>query len=142
MSIASLSGEIAAAIHNRLTTDPALTNILGDPVRAYDDVPPGAAFPYLTYGPLKVSDEGGDLVGLCRHNITLHVWSKYAGRQETFDILDAVAATLEASPLSLPSGHVSLAIIPFIDVLRAPDAKSRHGLLRLILYTEPEGETP
>ena len=57
-----LTRDVAKAVHNRLSTDVGILSILGDPARLYDSAPEDPVFPYLTYGPMRSEDEGGDNV--------------------------------------------------------------------------------
>ena len=64
---------------------------------------------------------------LTRHTMTLHVWSRYDGRAEVFDVLDALTRALEDMPITLPSGHAIITTIPYQDVMRASDGRTLHG---------------
>ena len=132
----AMPGRVAKAIHNRLSTDLGVQAELGDPPRLYDSAPEDPIFPYLTYGDMKSEDEGGDGVSLARHSITLHIWSRYSGRAEVFDVIDAVGHALEGAPISLEQGQVVISAIPYMDVIRARDGRTLQGLIRLNIYTQ------
>ena len=65
----------------------------------------------------------------------MHLWSRYAGRWEVFEMVEAISDALEDTPLSLPSGQDVIITNSFLDVLRASDGRTFHGLLRVHLYT-------
>lgn len=124
------------AIHSRLVSDAAVLGLLGGP-RVYDDVPRGAALPYVTFGltterDWSVGDAAGD-----EHILTLHVWSGGAGRKQTQDIIGAMKGALHDQLLSL-SGHRLINLRhEFSDTRREPDGDGFRGLVRLRAVTEP-----
>ncbi len=130
MSGLSSARALAKAVHAALSADVAVKGALGQPARLYDQVPEDPIFPYLTYGGLKSEDIGGDDTVLFAHTMSLHVWSRYGGRSEVMQILDAVSRALQAQNLSLDSGHLVSARIVFTDIFKAPDGQTMHGLVR------------
>lgn len=127
--------DVMQALHNRLSTHLSVLNVLGDPARLYDSPPEDPEFPYMTYGTLKAEDRSGDGLAQYKHSISLHLWSRYAGRWEVFEMVEAISDALEDTPLSLPSGQEVIVTNAFLDVLRASDGRTFHGLLRVHLYT-------
>ncbi|MGJ8562212.1 MAG: DUF3168 domain-containing protein [Alphaproteobacteria bacterium] len=125
----------AKAVHNRLSTDIGVQNLLGHPPRLYDMAPEDPEFPYLTYGDLRCEEAGGDGVKRSVQKTSLHVWSRYAGRTEVLDILAQISAAFEAAPLTLEGGETARCVVPYLDVLRAADGRTLHGVLRLNIYT-------
>ncbi|GLQ22766.1 hypothetical protein GCM10007853_06400 [Algimonas ampicilliniresistens] len=111
-------------LHAALANDLAVTATLGDPIRAFDDTPDDPVYPYLTYGQIRSEDTSGDAAPQSTHQMTLHLWSRYAGRAEVFDLLRMVSDTIRDS--------VPHTVLPlYTDVFRAPDGRTFHGLLRL-----------
>lgn len=139
MTLHSMNADVAKAVHNRLSTHLAVQQKLGDPARAYDAAPEDPVFPYLTYGDMRSEDQSGDGVFRFRHIMTLHLWSRYAGRAEVMDIISAVSGALHETPLSLAGGSEASAVIPYTDILRAADGRTLHGLIRLHLYSQNLG---
>lgn len=136
MSAQFLAQFLAQAIHNRLATDALVQSVLGDPVRAYDTAPEDPVFPYLTYGPLRSEDISADDVIVTRHTLTLHIWSRYAGRLQVFEILHAVNQSIGSQNLSLPNAQTALSLQLYADVLRAPDGRTYHGVLRYAFHVQ------
>ena len=128
--------ELQKSVYGALIADAGLLGLLGAP-RVYDDVPMDAAYPYVTIGETAIRDwstgteEGGE------HILTLHVWSRGAGRKEAQVIMDAVRAALHGAPLAV-SGHL---LINFRHELsearRETDGETYHGLVRFRAVTEP-----
>lgn len=127
MSALDLAAEalrMQAEIHSALSDNFAVTLALGDPIRAYDDAPDSPVYPYLTYGNARSTDTSGDGAPQSTHQISLHLWSRYSGRSEVLDLMRLVETALSAD---LPHTVTPL----YLDVFRAPDGITFHGLLRL-----------
>lgn len=111
-------------IHAALSDNLSVSLALGDPLRAYDDAPDNPVYPYLTYGNVRSTDTSGDGAPQSNHQISLHLWSRYAGRTEVLDLMRLVETALGADLL-----HTVTPL--YLDVFRAPDGLTFHGLLRL-----------
>ena len=142
MSSFNQSLELAKALHSALSGNIAVKSVLGEPPRLYDNPPEDPVFPYLTYGPMRSEDIGGDESPLTAHAISLHIWSRYRGRAEIMACLSAVAGALEGENLQLTDAHLVSANIVYIDSFRAPDGRTLHGLIRMKITTQPLTETP
>ncbi len=131
--------QIAKAIHFVLAHDSALQDGLGTPPRLYDTAPEDPVFPYLSYGALRREDVSGDATRLCLHQMTLHLWSRYSGRAEVMSLLqrvETVVTDLDALSAQFPSDSLVSATVIYSDILRAPDGRTHHGLLRLSLLSQ------
>ncbi len=134
MPIASWS--LQKAIHQVLTVDAAVVAHLGGP-HVWDHVPRGAAFPYVTIGATSDRDwstgtESGD-----EHILTLHVWSKGAGRKEAESIAEQLRRVLHDEPLTLDGHRLVNLRHEFTDTRRDADNELYHGVVRLRAVTEP-----
>jgi len=133
---------LAKAIHSGLSDNLAVKSVLGETPRLYDNPPEDPVFPYLTYGPMRSEDIGGDESPLTAHTVSLHIWSRYRGRAEIMTCLSAVAGALEGTNLQLTGAHLVSANIVYIDNFQAPDGRTLHGLIRMKIITQPLTETP
>lgn len=124
LDLAQAALTMQADIHAALSNSLAVTLALGDPVRAYDDPPDNPLYPYLTYGNVRSTDTGGDGAPQSTHQVSLHLWSRYSGRSEILDLMRLIETNLDAG---LPHTVSPL----YLDVFRAPDGITFHGLLRL-----------
>ena len=70
--------------------------------------------------------------------MTLHIWSRYAGRAEVMEVLSAVTTALEDAPLNLTGIALARAQVTYTDIFRAPDGQTLHGLIRYALTTDEE----
>ena len=134
--MASAAFALQTAIYARLLGDTALTAMLGGP-RIYDDVPQRADFPYLTFGQSIERDWSTGTEDGKEHTVTLHVWSRAAGRKESDDILEAARGLFHNAALVL-SGHRLINLRHDVsDVRRDPDGETYHGTARFRGVTEP-----
>ncbi len=128
---------LAKAVHLALSADIGIQNLLGTNPRLYDHVPEDPIYPYLTYGPMRSENIGGDDLQLTAHNMTLHLWSRYGGRAEIMALTDAVSGVLESGSWQLATGILVNANVMFTDNFRAPDGRTLHGVIRFNATTQP-----
>jgi Protein of unknown function (DUF3168) len=134
----SASWALQKAIHVALTQAAAITALVGG-VRIYDDVPRDATFPYVTHGQSVVRDWSTVTDDAHEHLVTLHVWTRGAGRKQAHEILGLIERTLDQQALAL-DGHTLVSLRhEFSDIRRDADGETWHGLLRLRAVTEPTG---
>jgi hypothetical protein len=134
--MSSPAWELQKAVYGRLAADAALVALLGGQ-RIYDDVPRGAAFPYVTFGPATTRDwSTGTEVG-SEHIMTLRAWSKGGGEKEVHLVLEAIRAALHDAALTL-TGHRLVSLRhETSDALRGADGESYQGIARFRALTEP-----
>ncbi len=145
MNISEQAESLARAVHAVLQANPAVQYGLGGtsdvPPRLYDTAPEDPVYPYLTYGALRSEDIGADETALASHQMTLHVWSRYTGRAEVMALLGQLGHALDPETLSAEAElAVRSTTAVYSDVLRAPDGRTHHGLLRLSITTHPKQE--
>ena len=137
MSDSNGSFALAKAVHAALSVDVILQSFLGQTPRLYDQSPEDPIFPYLSYGGIKSENISGDMAPLYAHTMSLHIWSRYGGRAEVLQIIDAVCAVLNANNLVLNTASLVSTRIVFTDVFRAADGHTLHGVIRLHAITQP-----
>ena len=123
----SAAEPLQRAVYDLLTGSAALAE-LGCEV--YDEVPEGAATPYLVLGEVdELADDThtglGSLV-----TITVHAWSRYRGYREVARSLDAVQVALHRARPDV-DGHRDVSIThDSTTYQRDPDPELRHGIGR------------
>lgn len=117
---------IQAAIYQALST-------LSYPV--YDDVPQGAAFPYIVIGDDTSIPFDDDCNVGAETTITIHVWSTYSGRLEVKQIMNAVYNRLHRQNLSIAGSYSITLNAEYQDTFLDPDGVTRHGVIRFRLLT-------
>lgn len=97
--------DLQQAVHAILAGDGTVLTLLGG-ARVYDDVPQGAAFPYLSLTAFTVRDwatgtePGAEIV------FTVSAWSRRAGHKEAHLLADAVRSALHDTSLTLADHHL------------------------------------
>lgn len=134
--MASASFALQKALFLRLTADAALSALLGGP-RIYDDVPVRGEFPYVTFGQTTERDWSTGTEPGAEHVVTLHVWSRAAGRKEADEIMEAVKVALHEANLMLAGHRLVNLRHEFSDARRETDGESYHGVTRYRAVTEP-----
>ncbi len=133
--MASSSFALQKAFFLKLTADAALALLLGGP-RIYDDVAVRGEFPFMTFGQTTERDWSTGTDDGAEHIVTLHVWSRAAGRKEADEIMDAVRTALHDQALSLTGHRLVNLRHEFSDARRDPDGESYHGVTRYRAVTE------
>ncbi|MCX5512124.1 DUF3168 domain-containing protein [Kaistia algarum] len=122
--------DLQAAIAAALLVDADLVALLGGP-RIHDGAPRGTEFPFLTIGDGAQSDwSDGDTPG-GQVRVTLHVWSRAAGKREAWTILGRLMSLLHEAELTLADHALVLLRAEFAEVRTDPDGLTEHGVLRL-----------
>lgn len=104
----------------------------GAAVPVLDDVPQGQAFPYLTIGE-DVSVNWGDFGPRPFGedlDVTIHFWSRYAGRKEVKGLMWLAQSALHEKQLAVTGQHLAKLMLSFQTTMEDPDGKTRHGIQR------------
>lgn len=110
------------------------------PVKLYDEVPPAAPYPYVVFGDNTVADESSKTEDGERHTLTIHVWSRAAGRRETKQIIGTISAALHRRVLAIPGYAPARVWADFATDMQDPDGVTRHGVVRFVaLIQKVEG---
>ena len=127
-----VQGAVTAALAGDATT----TGLIGSPPRLFDHVPPGAAFPYVTFGPVQIQpyDDMTD-IGF-EQIITLDIWSRYRGGLELKNIMQALYNVLHRATLSLSSGVPIVCELHSADLAPLSDGLTYHAALRFTVITQ------
>lgn len=129
MSAASLVA-VQDAIYAALSGSAALQALIGNPARLYDHVPENAAFPYVELGEVNARRfDSASRSGLdCA--LTLNVWSRYQGRREAKQILDAIYGVLHDGGLSIAGNAHVLTVFQSAETKRDVDGLTYHGIVK------------
>lgn len=128
--------ELQKAIYGKLVADAGLLAALGG-ARVYDDVPRGAPFPYVTFGPATARDWSTGTEAGTEHHIALRVWSKAGGEREVHLVLEAIRLALHEAALAI-TGHRLVSLRhDMSDTGRATDGETYAGVARFRAVTEP-----
>jgi len=126
------------AVYGALASDAALIALLGGP-KIYDDAPHAVAHPYVTLGQSVERDWSTGTEDGAEHVLTVHVWSRAAGRRETRAIMAAARSALHEAALS-PAGTRLVSLRHELsEARREADGETWHGIVRFRALTEPAG---
>ncbi|CAN5208763.1 DUF3168 domain-containing protein [soil metagenome] len=112
----------------------AHAGLSGMPV--HDGVPQGTAAPYITIAKIESKDWSTKDAKGAEHMVTLHVWSRHAGKAAAYGVLAEIDAALDGAGLTLADHHLVNLSTVFWTVTPEPGDLYR-GLVRLRATTEP-----
>jgi Protein of unknown function (DUF3168) len=119
--------EMQAAIVAALKQGGALPLAVGG--RVFDKVPTGAAFPYVSLGPVQVLPDKAGCIDGAEVIQQIDVWSREPGYPEAKRIAAAIVARLDDQPLNV-DGHDAI-VFEHVDThyLRDPDGLTSHAVI-------------
>jgi hypothetical protein len=71
------------------------------------------------------------------HVLMLHIWSRYDGKREAYDIADAIRENLDDAELMLDDNRLINLTHQFSDLKRDADGETYHAVMRFRAVTEP-----
>lgn len=125
--------EIQVAVLARLAAYGPLAAFVSG--RIYDDVPQNAPFPYVVIGEADSIPFDDDVNDGEDTDLTIHVWSRSAGRKEVKQMMAAIYAALHRYPLPITGAHTVLMDFDYQNSFLDPDGITRHGVIRFRLLT-------
>ncbi len=129
--------ELQKAIYQKLKADASLLSLLGG-AKVYDDAPQRSEFPYITFGRSIVRDWSTGSESGHEHVVTLHVWSRVAGRRQVYAIMSAIEAALHDQSLLIAGFTLVNLRHENSDTRRESDGETYHGTVRYRATTEPQ----
>jgi hypothetical protein len=128
--------DLQKAAYQALKADSALTSLLGASW-LYDNVPQNADFPYVVIDQMRLNDWSTGTERGSEHILMLHIWSRYRGKREVYEISDAIRETLDDAELTLDDNRLINLTNQYSDLKRGEDGETWHGVLRFRAVTEP-----
>jgi len=125
--------EIQTAVYQRLLALDPLQALVG--ARVYDNVPQNTEFPYVVIGDDTQVPWDDDVKLGAESTLTIHAWSRYAGRLEAKRILQAIYDGLHNYRLTVTGAHTVLCQAEYQETFLDPDGMTRHGVIRFRLIT-------
>ncbi len=123
------------AVFAALEADAALTSLIGAD-RIHDDAPQTTSFPYITFGSSPARDWSTGTDTGAEHVLTLHVWSRAAGKKEAQAIMRLLREALHDEPLVIEDHRLINLRHEFSDTSRDADGETVHGIVRFRAVTE------
>ncbi|MGB0087082.1 MAG: DUF3168 domain-containing protein [Rhodomicrobiaceae bacterium] len=128
--------DLQKAAYAALIANAPLTSLLGGE-RVYDDVPQDAAFPYVAIDQMRLNEWSTGTERGSEHILMLHIWSRYDGKREAYEIADAIRSVLDDAELTLDDNRLINVTHQFSDLKRDTDGETYHGVMRFRAVTEP-----
>lgn len=106
------------------------------PVKVYDAVPQGAAYPYVVINNTEVVS--ADFLSSRKDEriLYLSIWSQYRGQKEVIDILTDIDAAIHRKALTLESGTMVQSFVQNKSTMREPDNLTFQGSAKLRIITQ------
>lgn len=120
---------ILKALYTRLTS--ALS-----PIKAYDSVPQGAAYPYVVIESAFAANADFLTARKDDYFIYLSIWSQYRGQKEVADIISAIDANLHRVQLPLDTGRMVQCLVAEKRTIRDADNLTFQGSVKLRIMAE------
>jgi hypothetical protein len=130
--------DLQKAAYQSLAADAALIGLLGGE-RLYDHVPQSSAFPYVAIDQMRINDWSTGSERGSEHVLMLHIWSRYDGKREAYEIADAIRNRLDDAELTLDDNRLVNLMHQYSDLKRDPDGQTCHAIMRFRAVTEPMG---
>lgn len=134
--MSAASAALRSAVFDSLVNDSALTSLLGGP-KIYDEVPRGAAMPYVAFADARVSDLSTDEARVEEHQLVLHCWSRQGGRREAQIVAGALLQALDDAALALDGHRLVNLRFALADIRREDDGRTYRAQVRFRAVTEP-----
>lgn len=134
------SFELQRKIFQVLMASDTLKTAMGGTVRAYDRVPPGATFPYITISGAQALDNGNS----CEEDMfeifkDVHVWSREVGMAETMTIAGIVRGLILGIEIA-NDWNIPVRQITATNHLDDPDKITTHSIITARFLLEPIGD--
>jgi hypothetical protein len=102
--------------------------------RVYDDAPQDVAFPWVEIGDRQIIPDDTSSYGTGSDDgvsdyTDVHIWSRYRGKKEALQIVDAIHGVLHGRTLTILGRPSALAWVRTVRVITDPDGKTRHGIV-------------
>jgi hypothetical protein len=127
---------LRAAVHARLSGDAGLGGALGG-AKVYDEVPAGAAPPYVVLSQMTTTNAGTADEPSEEHQLMLEVWSRQGGLAEVLLAAERIVAALDAAALTASGCRLANFRWLQTDARRAPNGRYRSASIRFRALTEP-----
>lgn len=125
-------GDFQKAVFKALSSAADLTSIVGD--RIFDDTPhdketANTAFPRVTIGDQVGAEAGSDTHDATDITITLHAWSRSAGRMQCLEMLNAMREALHKKEHFVADGVLIYLYFQAHETQKDPDGETYHGII-------------
>ena len=126
---------VQKAVFMQLSNDAGVKLVLGDPPRIHDDAPASAVFPYAILGEGRAAPLDG-VDGAFEHDVRIGIFSRYQGRREVKQIVDALYDALHDAVFLVDGATLISSRFVFGDVFRREPNEAYRGVARFRVVTQ------
>lgn len=130
----SPSYELQAMVTARLKAFAGLSAMVG--ARVYDNVPPNATFPYVSWGPEQAIEDDAECITGLNVSIQIDAWSRSVGLGEAKKIAEQVRLALHDHETELTDNALVLIDHTSTQFLRDPDGLTNHAVVEFSAFIE------
>lgn len=131
----SASVSLQDLILEKLASNTDVSAIVGD--RIYDGVPPGAVFPYISFGATDYTPDDADCIEGREETIQIDCWSRDQGKKwPCKQLVDAVKTALHDKDGNMSVGALVLMRVTMVRVFNDPDGITAHGVVQVTATIE------
>jgi len=124
------------ALFDALSANADVQALLGENPRLYDYVPQGAVYPYVVYGPARVTPYDAKNDASFEQIVTFNVWSQYRGGKETRALFQALYNVLHRAEIALDGNPFLYAEFHSADFALDSDGLTYHAAVRFTVITQ------
>ena len=129
--------DLQRAIVTRLKASTDLQALIANPIRLFQDVPPGPTFPYVTLGPSQRLPDLAECIDGAEIFVDLHVFSRGAGYEQSKRIGATLIDELHDATLSLGEHRCLLIELSDERYFVESDNLTKHGVITFRALVEP-----
>lgn len=126
--------DIQRGVFQTLTANTPLVTLVSG--RIFDHIPQGTAYPYINIGEDTSLEWDTDTTRGSEATLTIHAWSRQAGRREVKQIMERVYDALHRQDIVIEGAHTVLCLWEFAESLLDPDGVTRHGIQRFRIIVQ------
>lgn len=127
--------DLQKVIFDRLVADTGVHAIVGD--RIYDNAPPDAVFPYVSFGPSDVTEDDAECITGRIETVQIDCWARSNARINAVKPLaDAVKAALHLFAGSMTTHALVEMRVDLMRVFMDADGLTAHGVVQLRCLVE------
>jgi hypothetical protein len=124
---------LQAAMYSALAGSTVVMALATD---VYDRVPPDAAFPYVSFGPVQVLQDFDQCHDGAEVYAQVDCWSRGVGMVEVKRLAAAVATALDAA-LTVTGHEIEIHEVQTIRYFSDPDGLTSHAVVEMHYFTQP-----
>lgn len=129
--------DLQRAIVTKLKASSDLQALISNPVRLFQDVPPGPTFPYVTIGISQRLPDLAECIDGAEIFSDLHIFSRGAGFEQSKKIGAVLIDELHNATLSLGEHWCRLIELADERYFVDPDNLTKHGVITFRALVEP-----